>query len=245
MTKLIKFNLFCLLNVVLLISCKQSEATIIDTPSIVSGTAKLTGTITIPNGVNEDSIFVKISVPQQISGEFIKYKTAVDRSGKFSIDADVETTVTFIHFSTSLNPGKSLLVKLKSGDATQIDIAYNSNFDIEKLDVTPDMNQNDITRSFDLMRKMIEYPAVRAKPLYNKSTEYFLNDAKSQLSEILVILKNDTAISKELKGVLYDDFRLFFYKGAVFDYQKAMMANYSRTNGDKNKKPIIQMVDRS
>ncbi|MDQ0640241.1 thiol-disulfide isomerase/thioredoxin [Pedobacter sp. W3I1] len=246
MFKVLKSNLFYIFSLLFLLSCKQSVSEIVDVPKIVFGTAKLTGRLTVPDGVNLDSAFVKITVPHPISGEFIKYKALVDRSGNFSIDADVETTVSYIHFSTSLNPGKPLFVKLKSGDITHLDIAYNSDSDMESITVNPSMDQNDMTRYYGLIRKMIEYPPARkVEPLYDKSTDDFLENAKSQLTEILAVVKNDKLISKELKGVLENDFRLFFYKGAVFDYNKAMMANYSITNGDKDKNPVIKKIDRS
>jgi hypothetical protein len=39
--------------------------------------------------------------------------------------------------STSLNPGKPIYVKLKSGNVSNIDISSNSNFDIKSIGVTP------------------------------------------------------------------------------------------------------------
>ncbi|WP_293304120.1 TlpA family protein disulfide reductase [Pedobacter sp. UBA5917] len=217
-----------------------------DTTTIVSGIAKLTGRITIANDADKNNIFVNVTVPHQISGEFVKYQARVDQSGKFSLNIDVETNISLIRFSTSLNPQKPLLVRLKSGGVTHLDIAYNSEFNIENITVKPGMNRNDMTRHIDLMGKMITYvPSRPMEPLYNKSIDHFLNSSKTLLSEILLVVKNDTLISNELKEELYNDFSLFFYKGAVFDYHNAMMANYSRTNGDKNKKPDIQKIDRS
>jgi hypothetical protein len=97
-----------------------------DTTTIVAGTSKITGKIIIPKDNYKDSIFVIIVVPHPISGEYVKYKALVDQSAKFSIDADVETTISLISLSTSLNPYQILFVKLKSGGVTNIDIAYNS-----------------------------------------------------------------------------------------------------------------------
>ncbi|MGY4384825.1 thiol-disulfide isomerase/thioredoxin/DNA-binding protein Fis [Pedobacter sp. UYP24] len=246
MNRIMKLNLFYIVGVLLLLSCKQPVSTTIEKPTIVSGTAKLTGTITVPDGVNRDSVIVKIAVTHQITGEFVKYEAVVDPSGRFSIDADVETAITFIRFATSLNPEKALLVKLKSGAVTNLDVTYNSNSDIESIDVTPAMDQNDMTQCYDLIRKMIEYPVLnRVGPLYDRSTDVFLNDSKSRLAEILTVLKDDKSISKELKGILYKDFGLLYYKGAVFDYDKAMVVNYRLSDGDKDKKPVIQKIDRS
>lgn len=219
----------------------------VETPDIKAGIAKITGRITSPNDANNDSVFVNITVPHPISGEFVKYKAFVDRSGKFSIDVDVETVISLIGLHTSLNPEKSLLVKLTSGGVTNIDIAYNSGFDIENIDIRPaNMTQNDMTRGIDVIGKMIESRPDRApKPMYNKSTADFLNHAKTVLSERLVILNNDTLISKELKEVLSKDFHLFLYKAHVFDYKDEMMRNYRNTNKDKNENPDIQKIDRS
>ncbi|MGQ7855226.1 TlpA family protein disulfide reductase [Pedobacter sp. WC2501] len=233
-------------SLLFLLLCKQSVSKIVDVPKLAFGKAKLIGRLRVPDGVNIDSAFVKITVSHPISGEFVKYKALVDRSGNFSIDADVETAVSYIHFSTSLNPGKPLFIKLKCAANTHLDIAYNSDLDIENITVEPSMDQNDMTRYYGLIRKMIEYsPTRKREPLYDKGTGDFLEYARSLLSEILTVVKNDTLISKELKSMLNNDFRLFFYKGAVFDYDKAMMANYSITNGGKEKKLVIKEVDRS
>lgn len=101
-----------------------------------------------PHGTNKNNIFIKITVPHTISGEYVKYNVLIDREGMFSID--VETAISLIHFCTSLNTEKALVVKLKSGDITYIDIAYNSDSDIENINVTPGMN-----RCFDLVGEML------------------------------------------------------------------------------------------
>lgn len=241
-----KLGLYYIFFLLILLAAKPTFGLGIDTPQIVAGKAKLTGQITIPNGTNKDNIFVKITVPHPISGEFVKYVVIADSSGKFLIDADVEATISFIHFSTTLNPNKSLFVKLKSGEVTNLDIAYNSDFDIEKINVTPLMKQNDMTQFHNLMGKMIMHiPAKPVEPLYNKSMAYFLSYNKTYLSDYLLIAKNDTLISEELKSTLYNEFSLFFYKGAMFDYAKAIVANFSMTNNNTNKKPIIQKIDKS
>src|SRR5688572_27732782 len=113
-------NLLCLFSLLFLLSCKQSVG-MIDMPTIKASTAKITS----PNDTNKDSIYVKIFVPHPISGEQVQYKALVDRSGKFSIDVDVETAISLSGLYTSLKPYKSLLVKLTSGGVTNIDIAYN------------------------------------------------------------------------------------------------------------------------
>lgn len=246
MVKVIKSKLFYICSLLFLLSCKQSISEIVDTPKIVSATTKLTGRITIPDGVNKDSVFVKITVPNPISGEFVKYKALVGRSGNFSIDADVETTISYVHFSTTLNPGKPLFIKLRSGNTTQVDITYNLNSDIDNISVRPGMDQNDMTGYYGIIRDMIEYvPKGKIPPLYDRSPEDFLNHEESLLEGILSVAKTNTSISKELRELLVNDFTLFFYKGAVFDYDRAMMANFNRTNGDKNKKLLIKEVNRS
>lgn len=217
-----------------------------DTPIIVAGTAKLTGRIISPNTTNKDSIFVNITVPNPISGEFVKYKALVDQSGKFSIDVEVETDTTLVHLNTSLNSEKPLLVKLTSGDVTNIDISYNSNFDIKNIAVTPTMSKNDMTESFEVIREMIEYIPDRApQPLYNKSTDHFLDHAKAVMLERLEILNNDPLLSKELKKMLAKDFHLWLYNAHVFNYEGAMIGNYRNTSDDKSGKPDIQKIDRS
>ncbi|TCD00539.1 TlpA family protein disulfide reductase [Pedobacter psychroterrae] len=245
MTKLKKSNLFYMFSLLFLLSCRQPVSGINEVPKIVSGKVRLTGNIKSASGVNKDGMFVKIVVPHQISGDYVKYRADVDISGNFSVDAEVETNISFVHLSTSLNPRKSLLVKLRTGYDTHIEITYNSSFDIDKIKVTPEMTQNDVTHSFDLVGKMIQYPILKQEPLYDRSTDDFLKSSKSTLSEILRVVEDDRLITSEMKEVLLNDFRLYYYHAAVFNYGNAMRANYFRSNGDKNKKPVIKKIDRS
>nr|AUN37895.1 thiol:disulfide interchange protein tlpA [uncultured bacterium] len=243
-TLLQRYWMFCLLFLLL---PKLSFGGELDTPTIVAGTSKITGRIISPNDKIENNIFIKFMVPHPISGEYVEYKAFVDKSGRFSIDVNVETTISLIGLITSLDPKKSLLVKLTSGNVTNIDITYNSSFDINTIQVTPSMSQSDITQPMDVIVKMITYRSNRApQPLYNKTPQYFLNWVKTPLDERLEIVKNDSLISKDLKPVLFKDYRLFYYDTFIFDYEKEMDLNYQNTNnGDNSKKPDFQKIDRS
>lgn len=239
-------NFYCIFCLLLLLSVKPTFANVIDTPTIVFGTAKLTGRITIPTGVNKESIFVKIAVAHQISGDYVKYSTPLDQSGNFSIDADVEASVSFIHFSTTFNPDKSLLVKLKSGEVTNLNITYDSNFDIGNIDIKPAMNKDDMRRSFALVGEMVEYrPNRPPKALYDKSTDEFLLHAKNVVAERLTIVNNEPSISNELKEMLAKDFPLFMYNGHVFNYEQEMKSNYRNITGDTSKQFKATKIDRS
>lgn len=217
-----------------------------DIPIIKAGTAKIIGKLSTPNGTNKHNTFVNVTISLPISGEYVKYKTFLDQSGKFAIDIDVETTTSLISLSTSIAPEEFLLIKLTSSDATAINIAYNATNDIENINIEPVMAQNDFVKGFEVMNKMISYRPDRApQPLYNKSTDYFLNYAKTILSERLTIVQNDTLLSKELKEILAKDFHLFLYNAHVFDYEREMMLNYHNTSNDKNNKPELQKIDKS
>lgn len=247
MTKIIKLNLFCILSFLFFLSCKQPVSKVKDTTTIEAGTSTITGKITSPNDTSKDSIHVNIFVPHPISGETVQYKALVDQSGKFSVDVDVETAVSLIAFNTSLNPYKGLYVKLTSGGVTNLEIAYDSDFDIENVDVTPaNMTQHDMIHGLAFIPKMSTSSRDKGpEPMYDKSTDYFLNHAKTVMSDRSEILNNDTSISKELKEVLSKDFRLNMYVGHVFDYEYEMISNYESTTGDTSNKPDIQKIDRS
>lgn len=252
MTKTLKLNLFGIISLLFLFSCKQPVSKVIDTTTIEAGTSKITaststitGKITSPNDTSKDSIFVDVFVPHPISGEIVQYKALVDQSGKFSLDVDVETAISLIALNTSLNPNMPVYVKLTSG-VTNFEIAYDSDFNIENIDATPvNMTQYDMLQGLEVMGKMSSSPDKAPEPLYNKSTDYFLNHAKTVISERLEILNNDTLISNELKGVLSKDFRLAMYVAHVFDYEDAMIRNYGNVTGDRSNKPDIQKINRS
>lgn len=239
-----KLHLFGVLSLLFLLLCNSSFGMVIDTPVIKVGIAKLTGTITVKNNTSSNGIYVNITIPHPISGEFVKYKALVDRTGKFAIDVDVETSICFTRFYTSLAPDKALLIKLKSGDFTNINLAYDSSFDIEHLEVTPNMNKHDVLRCFGLIGEMIEFKSENfLNPPYDKPTDY-LEYSKNVLSERLAVVRNDRLISKELTELLSSEFRLFLYQNSVFDYAGKMKENYRTTNGEKNTEPVIQNIDR-
>jgi thiol-disulfide isomerase/thioredoxin len=244
MNKITKFSLLYLFSLVLLLSCKESDGTVIGTPIIKAGKAKITGRITSPDNTNKNNVFVNVSVSNPISGEQLKFKTLADQSGKFSIDIDVETDVSLGGLYISLNPEKVLLIKMTSGGVTNIDIAYNSELDIENIDITPDMNQKDMTEYTKVLRQMLESGRAPS-PLYDKSVDEFLNYTKTNISKKLEILNDDRLISKELKEVLSKDFRLMVYSGQVFDYEGAMGRNYRAITKDKINKPDIKNIDES
>lgn len=218
-----------------------------DTPAIKAGRAKITGRIISPTDTSKNNVSLFITVSHPVSGECVQHKVLADQSGTFSIDVDIETTVSLAGLYTSLNPEKTLLFKLKDGGLTNIDIAYNSDGDIKNVNVTPaDMSKNDMTRGMEVMDKMVSYiPDRKPQPLYNKSKDYFLNFVKTSLSERLNIASNDSLISEELKGVLSKEFRLFMYNAHVFDYKASMLLNYRNTTQDTAKTPDIQKIDRS
>ncbi|MBF8965001.1 TlpA family protein disulfide reductase [Pontibacter sp. FD36] len=248
-----KLNLLGILSLLFLLACNQSVSKVTDTTAteadateIIAGTAKVTGSITSPNDTDKDSIFVNVYVPHPITGEIVPYKALADQSGKFSLDVDVETAVSLTALNTSLNPYKSLYVKLTSGGVTNLDIAYNSDFDTENVDVTPaNMTQYDMIQGLAFIPKMFSGGNKTQEPMYDKSPDYFLNNAKTVLSERLQILNKDTLLSKELKEVLSKDFLLNMYVEHVFDYEKEMIHNYVKTTGDKSNKPDLQKLDRS
>jgi thiol-disulfide isomerase/thioredoxin len=244
MTKLIKIQLYFIFCLFCLFSFKLSAAMSIDTPSIKAGTARLTGRITRPN--NKDKVFLYITVPKPITGEFAKHKVLTDSSGKFSIDLDVETKFSLVSLYTSVNEELSLLVKLSSSEVTKLEIYYNGNDEIENISISPDMNKYDMTQCFEIIGKMIRYrPNTAVQPLYDKNTDYFLSYAKSVVSKrIEVFLKNDTLLSKELNEILSKEISLFMYNSHVFDYEGEMMLNYRNVNDD-DKMPNIQKIDKT
>src|SRR5690606_8369677 len=165
-TKKLKLLFLCSFLFVL---CKPATAMDINTPTIVAGTGKITGRLITPDGINKDSIFVNITVPHPISGDLARYETLVERSGKFSLDFDVETDTFYIGLYFRGTPYKPLMIKSINGGVTHIDIAYNSDLDIKTMEVTPAMNQPDMGQSLEVFSKMIDHRASAPKPLYDRS----------------------------------------------------------------------------
>lgn len=246
MIKILKLNLFYLFGPFLLFVCQQTLGMGINTPHIKAGTSQIKGRIIRQINTSKDSVFVNIIVVYTVSGGHTKYKSAVDKSGRFSINVDVETDISLVNINTSINPEKYLLVKLKSGGITNIDISYNLDNGIKNIDIKPAMNKYDMTHGLEVVGKMIDHRSGRsAELLHEKSTDYFLNYTKTILSERLDILNKDTLLSKDLREVLSKDFRLFLYDAHVFDYERQMLLNYKSLKDDQSKKPEIQKINKS
>ncbi len=231
---------------IIFLSVQQSVAMAQYPPTIVAGKSKITGVIKNLTPFTRDSIFVHLTVPNPISGETIKYKAIVDQSGKFAIDAEVETNNTLISLYTSINPSKYLFIKLTNGGITHIDITYNAKNQIDTIRVKPSMHQKDIVNGMEVFGKIISHKSGR-KPqsLYNETPDYFLNYAKTILLERLEILKSNTDISEEFKEILAKDFHLFLYKSHVFNYEDEMILNYRNTNEGKSDKTDFIKIDRT
>lgn len=212
---------------------------------IIAATARLTGKITSPNN-QSNAISITITVPHLISGEYVKHQTFAKPSGEFSFEVDVETDTSLIGFYTSINPEKSLLIKLASGATTNVDISYNSEDGIKNIETEPAYPQNDMTRALEVVGEMIEFRPDRAPtPLYDKRVDFFLDYINTAISERLNIVDNDPLISKGLKEHLAKDFRLWMYVGHVFHYESEMIRNFRNTNNDQSKKLDVQKIDKS
>lgn len=245
MNNLRRANFVCLISLLFFLSF-EPVAYPKDTSAIMSGKAKLTGRIVCPAGSAPGNIVIEMTLPYPISGDYGRYKAITDQSGKFAIEVDVETKVSLAALTTGLDPEKYLMVKLTNGGVTNIEIVYGSEDKISNIRISPEMNYNDVLRGFEVRDRMIGYRSGRQpQPLYNRSTDYFLDYARGILSERLAVVKNDTLLSVELKNILAKDYRLILYNTHVLDYEEEMMLNYSNTGGDKNQKPVIQKIGRS
>ncbi|MBD1425771.1 TlpA family protein disulfide reductase [Sphingobacterium arenae] len=222
-----------------------------DTTTIVAGASKITGRIITPDGHNKDNINVTITVLHPISGENVRHKVVADQSGKFSLDFDVETETSSLGLYTSVSPYKTLIITPTTNDSTHIDITYDSDFNIKNVDVTPAMNKYDMRQSMEVLNKMINYrpnkpPGWVYPRLYDKTTDEFLDKVRSTVSERLALfVDNDKIFSKEFKGIIAKDYRLFLYTGHVFDYEAEMKRNYRNATQDRVGMPEIQSIDRS
>jgi thiol-disulfide isomerase/thioredoxin len=246
MIKNLKLNLFCIFNFLFFIPSMASVDTASNDVIIKAGTSKVTGRITSANQEDPSSIAVNMTISLPISGEYVKHQAQVDKSGQFSIDVNLETDISLISLSTSVNPEHSLVVKLISGSTTNLNLSYGLDNGIKHIEVSPAMNKDDMMQGFATMNKMFAHRSGRAQePLYSKSTDYFLNYAKTIVDERLMIVKEDKLLSPALKQLLERDFRLFMYTTHVFDYEGEMLLNYRNVSRDENNKPDLQKIDRS
>ncbi|RZK25025.1 MAG: TlpA family protein disulfide reductase [Flavobacterium sp.] len=246
MNKMLKVMFLCICSLLFFLGYKAPVYKAIGTPRIKAGTTKITGKISSPNEGHRNNRFVKVYVPHPISGETSQYEADIDEAGRFTLVVDVETDVTLIGVRTSSKPYSTLLIKVKSGDVTNIDIKFNSNLDIEDVQTKPQMDKYETMRSWAVMGEMVGYSdGTTPTPLYDKSPDNFLNYVKARVSKKLEILNKDSLMSKELKELLANDFRVSIYSSYAFDYEGYMKLNYKNTAKDKTIKPTIQKIDRS
>lgn len=193
---------------------------------------------------------VTITVQHPISGENVRHQILADQFGKFSLDFDMETNASLCGLYTTVNPYKTLLVKVAKDGITNIDITYDADLKITNAAITPAMNPYDMEQSMEVLNKMIDYrpdtPGWVYPRLYDKSPDEFLDRAGSTVSERLAqFVDKDKLFSKEFKGLIAKEFRLFLYTGQVFDYEREMIRNYRNTTRDTVHTPKVQKIDRS
>ena len=247
MIKSITLYLSCLLSLFILLSCKQPVDLAIGTPKIQAGTANITGQITSPNDRHKDNAVVEIIVPHPISGELSKYKTAIDQSGRFSIDVDVETDVSIIGLYTSLKPYNTLLFKVRSGAVTNLDITYNINLDIINVQSRPKMNRYEMMQSLPIVNKMLNIYSSEPEPevpLTDTSPEGYLKHIKTTVNDKLKAIDNDSLLSAEWKGYMSRDFKIWYYRAGTFDYEKSIEMAY-RNSKDSTAVAKIAKIDKS
>jgi len=247
---MIKIKLLFACSLLFFLSCNPETEKNTGGTAIVAGKSKITGSIITPDGQNKDSIMVTITVLHPISGENVRHQVLADQSGKFSLDFDMETEISLLGLYTSINPYKGLVIQPINNDSTHIDIAYDSGLNIENADVTPTMNEYDMRQGMEALDKMIDYrpdtPNWEYPRLYDKSIDEFLDYAKSNVSKKMALfVDNDKLLSKEFKGFIAKEYRLFLYTGHVFDYEAEMKRNYRNATQDRVGKPEIQKIDRS
>ncbi|MGO3195502.1 MAG: TlpA family protein disulfide reductase [Sphingobacterium sp.] len=232
------------------LSCNRATEINTDTTTIVAGASKITGRIIPPDGQKKDSIILTITITHPITGENVRHEVLADQSGKFSLDFDMEVETSLLGLYTSVNPHKVLYIKTINNDSVHADIAYDSDLNIKNADVTPAVNQYDMRQGVEMLNKMIDYrpndPDWKYPHLYDKSTDEFLDYAKSNVSKKLALfVDNDQILSKEFKGFIAKDYRLFLYTLHVFDYEAEMKRNYRNATRDTMGTPKIQKIDRS
>jgi hypothetical protein len=247
MTKYKTLQLFCLLGILILLSCKQPVDTAIGTPKIHAGVAKITGKIISPNDRYKDNGVVEISVPHLISGELFKYKAVIDQSGRFAIDVDVETDVSIIGLYTSLKPYNTLIFKVRSGDVTNLEITYSMNLDIIDVQTKPKMNRYEMMQSMPINNEMLDIYGSKPDPqvpLNDTSPEGFLKHMKTTIDDKLKAVDQDSLLSEEWKGFMNRNFRIWYYAIGTFNYEKSIMMAY-RNRGDSTTVPKITKIDKS
>lgn len=247
---MIKIKLLFLCTLLSILSCNLATEIDKDTIDIVAGTSKISGRISTPAAQKKDSIIVTIFVRHPISGENVRHEIFADSLGKFSFDYDIETETTIISLFTSVSPYKMLYIKAMNHGTTHMEIDYNTNRDIQNIEITPAMNKYDMMQTMRVLDQMIDYrpddPNWKPLHFYNKSINEFLDYANSTATRKMeLFVNNDQEFSKEFKDLIAKDYRLYWYTNHVFDYEGSMKRDYRNATGDTVKIPTIQKLNRA
>lgn len=247
---MIKINLLFLFILVFFLSCQRSTDIEIDGTSIVAGNSKISGRIIIPENHNKDSIQITIGSIHPITAEIVNHPILADSTGKFSLDFEMETAISYLILYTNINPSQFLFVKTKNKDSSYIELTYDSDFMIKNIDVTPSMNKYEILQGPEVILRMLKYKrggnGMEFPRFYDKTKEEFLDSVQSAVDwRLEKSLKNDKIFSKEFKGILGKNFRQEVYLAQVFDYETSMRQNFKNATGDTVNMPNIQKIDRT
>jgi len=227
-----KVHIFFACILFLLLSCSQKNEYQTEPINIVAGSSKITGKIIAPDSLMAGGVKVSIFVLHPITGDYSAYEIPTDDSGRFALDYDMETSSTIIGLTSNLQTNP-LYIKTFINTPTHIEIQFADRSTIHKIDVTPAMPKYDMMQSEPLFWKLVENkpndPNWKYPHHYKKSIDDFLESVKKSYNrKIAAVLGNDGALTKEFRDFLKKDFRLFYYKSGVFDYEETMKINYSK-----------------
>src|SRR5690606_27150753 len=135
-------------------------------------------------------------------GDDIRHQSLAYQCVTYSQNIEIETGTSLCGLYTSVNPYKTLVVKVAKDGTTHIDITYDSDLKIKNTVITPVMNPYDMEQSMEVLNKMIDYrpnsPGWVYPRLYDKSPDEFLDRARRTESERLSqFVEKDKLFSKE------------------------------------------------
>jgi thiol-disulfide isomerase/thioredoxin len=197
-----------------------------------SGSAIITGKLVdVPNEQNENSIIIKLIVPNLILEKAVEYEIQLGKDGTFKTDVPllnasyvsllVEETPTAIFY---LAPGQKITAEISFTDnkIPQIKTINGEQLTVKEMQQIGELYQKILTAIQENENSPILEVTI--------SPEVYRDSMTIKMEKDLSILKNDSQIPGKLKQIVYNDLKFFYLFYDLFNYEKNMQLLYLNRN---------------
>ncbi len=213
---------------------------------IIAGKAKIEGRVKTAKQFTPNSLTMEVILPHNISGKVVNKTAIVNENGSFSFELDIETDYTIFLLSTNFNDYRKFIGKLYNDKITHVEIEFDENRFISNVHISESFTQNELTNSYEAIIEMETLmPDDPIKDFNKMKPNEFSQHLQSSLEQRNPILRNNILIAADLKDLMEEDFKYYFYTVRAFDYERIMRNNHLNVYNTDLDDSKLQVLDLS